>query len=339
MDIYSVNTNFYVRHFGRFIPPGSSLNVSNDISRIIAVLPDDERLDIKHTDFNHPHGTTWAALLASGVVTAGETGVSESGLGEIDRGTGSGYGPNGIIHDISVNQAKTFINHRGELILQCDKHHYPGELSGNFNGGGKGNKPIAAITGFDGLAIGSFPILANDAILRSIDDADEEKLGVSYNAMIDLSGTGAGPIVVMVITKTLNAAVDIYAETGLSASVTSFDINAYSDGGTVPSMANEFYIVGNLPSYAGALLWFDNPINLSILLSGGTMPVTGEAFSGGFPNAKLVSCASGDCLSTDGGLPVGRIMTPIWVQSGGSSNAKQAVTAISTMTFDGNVII
>jgi len=243
-----------------------------------------------------------------------------------------------LFSDLSVNHARAFINHDMELVLIADKAT---NVAGNFNGGGTGNKPICGLAGYEGKAIADFPVIDLEAEIRTLDsDPDQMELGISFNALVDLSGTGVGPNVVMVVTRTLGtgwASPDKYGKTGAAASITEFDIGAYSDSGTTGTLVNSFYIVGQLPSYSGSLTtnqWNLNPINLDILLNGGTMPVTGEPFTGGYPNAKLVTCDGNQCISTDGGLPAAVKMSSIFAQCGGSGNALRSVTAITQLSLD-----
>jgi hypothetical protein len=246
-------------------------------------------------------------------------------------------------NDASVNQAKTFINHKGELIFQTDKKN-TGQVAGNFNGGGTGNKPIALLPGFEGVSMANFPVIGGNVELRTTDDADEKKLGVSYNGIIDLAGDGNGPFVVMVITNTLSAGGGDApnGESGASASIHDFDINQYSDDGSAPGMKNEFFIVLNLPgtgtgnaSPGGNPSWPGNPINLDILLNGGTMPVTGRTFDPAYPNAKLVACNTEDLLADDGGHPAGRLLAGLMAQAGDSANSLRSVTALTQLTLNG----
>lgn len=253
------------------------------------------------------------------------------------------------IFDLSVNRSRVYVNHLEELVLLAEK--CTTNDSGNFNGGGTGNKPIAGLVGFEGLSLSDFPTLDLEVSLRTEDtgtDADETQNGVSFNALLDLSGTGAGPIAVVVITNTLNAVVDKYGKTSSAASITDFDINAYSDSGTVPTMENVFYIVGSptlqagLPSYnlgssSGGDAWHKNPLNLDAILYGTTMPVTGATFSTGYPNAKLVSAMPSQLISTDGGHPAGTLLSALTAQTGGSGNTLRSVTAITELAIDGEV--
>lgn len=219
--------------------------------------------------------------------------------------------------DHSVNHAFARVDN-GELMFQCDK---ASNVAGNFNGGGAGNKPILGILGYDGLPVSKFPVIASEAILRTKDtgdDADEDQLGISYNAIIDLHIAGS-ELVVAVMTKTLGGAVDKYSNTGAAASLTEFDI-----------ATDEFYIVGNLPSYTGGLSWFSNPITLDTLLNG-----DGGDHPTGYPNAHLGTCTADELISTDGGHPAGTKMAAIQAQIGGSGNALKSITAITELTFDG----
>jgi len=161
----------------------------------------------------------------------------------------SGAGAGGLIYDFSVNQSKIFVDHLGHLILECDKKN-TGAVAGNFNGGGSGNKPLAGIAGYEGTLFSDFPVIALEASLRTeetVDDADEDQLGVSFNAMIRDPAHDA--TYVAVITNTLNGRTDKYGEVGASASLTDFDISAFINGGTLATFANVFFIVGNAPNY------------------------------------------------------------------------------------------
>lgn len=235
------------------------------------------------------------------------------------------------VFDYSVNNATIFKDHEDSLILEANK--FTNE-QGNFNGGGAGSKAIAGLRGWDGLPISSLPVIEADVEIRTDNgDADEVELGLSFNVLIDLQGNGdPADIVVGVISNTLNGVVDVYGKTSAAASVTTFDINSFDEGAgnNISDMSNIFYIVGNLPSHTGSANWFANPINLDILINGGTMPVTGETFSGGFPNAKTISA-----VSQDGGHPAGTKLTSIIAQIGDSSTDKRAVTAIKQLNVGG----
>jgi hypothetical protein len=288
-----------------------------------------------------PDGSDWIAIQEAGGGSGSTKRVPASTIAAVSALGG------GANLDLSVNMAKAYINSHSELILECDKKH-TGQVSGNFNGGGSGNKPLFMLPGYEGRAMADFPVLDLLTELRTIDDTDEQKLGVSFNALIDLAGDGSAGIAVMVITNTLSAGGGDApgGEVGASASIHTFDIGAYSDSGTTASMINEFFIVGNLPGTGtgnaapgGNPSWTSNPINLDILLNGGTMPVTGNTFSPAYPSAKLVACMTGECISDDGGLPVGARLNALWAQLGGSGNAKRAVTAITSFLVDGESIL
>lgn len=239
--------------------------------------------------------------------------------------------------DFCVNRARVYVNASGHLVLESS---VAANSAGNFNGGGTGNKPIVGVDRSSGIPIAQLPRLLAEVALRTTD-----KLGLSYNVFVDLAGDGNGPFVVVDLTSTLNSVVDKYGETGAAASLTDFDItnfallgdttgNAFVSGGQ--SLNNAFYVVNNLPTYGGALAWFSNPVNLDILLNGGVMPLTGEIFVGGFPNAKLVATGY---VSDDGGMPKGTPVTPITLQIGGSSNNLRVVTEITSFQLGEEIFI
>lgn len=283
-----------------------------------------------------------------------------------DDGTGVGvalyYTPSevnalaGGFFDFSVNSARTYLNQHGHLLLESSVGPLTASgvpspnQAGNYNGGGRGNKAIAGVDRAGGVAVSLLPRLQAEVVHNATDE-----LGLSYNIFVDLQGNGdPADVVVLDPTSTLNGVTDKYGKSGAAASITDFDItdfallpnttgNAYVSGGQ--SLNNAFYVIGNLPSYGGALAWFDNPVNLDILLNGGTMPLTGEVFVGGFPNAVLVSCAAPDlsgaaiCVQTDGGMPKGTPVTAITLQIGGSGNNLRVVTEITDLTVGTEVLL
>ena len=225
------------------------------------------------------------------------------------------------VEDHSVNQAHARIMN-GELILHANK---ASNSTGNFNGGGAGNKPIASIYGYEGKHVSKFPVISSEVELRTketVDDADQDKLGVSYNAIIDINNDGS-EMIVITVTNTLGGAVDKYSESGASASMTDYDIST-----------GVFYVVGNLPTYTGGLSWFSNPITLDTLLNGdgGDQPT-------GYPDATFGTCMPNELVSTDGGHPAGVKMAAIQVQIGGSGNSLLSVTAITELSLDGKKVI
>jgi hypothetical protein len=284
----------------------------------------------------------------------GKAGTGPYQYGKTHAGNSGGRAPGQVTQnawvtddamDMSVNMARTNYNWAGELTFVADKKN-TSQVSGNFNGGGTGNKPIRGIPGYEGVAISNFPVIDLEAELRTADDSDEQKLGISFNAIVDLEGSGTGPFVIMVVTNTLNSRIDKYGESGASASLTDFDISNYNDGGTLATMDNVFYIVGNLPgsgtgnaSPGGNPSWTSNPVNLDVFINGGAMPITGLVNSDPYPNAVICDAFGDDCISTDGGHPVGIKLTGITVQTGGSGNSKRSVTAITQMAFDGTELV
>jgi hypothetical protein len=216
--------------------------------------------------------------------------------------------------DFSVNDAKTYIDHEGSLILQANKKH-TGQVSGNFNGSGSGNKPICGLTGlnFEGIRLSKLDFrVESDVEIRTDDaDADQQELGISYNILIDSQGNGdINDLIVLNPTFTLNGVVDKYGESGASASLTDFDIRTL----------DQIYVVGVLlPGDSGA--WFDNPHTLDEILAE-------------YPNAVLTSV-----ISTDGGHPAGIKLPAIMMQIGGSGNSLKAVTAITNLKINGIKIV
>lgn len=262
-------------------------------------------------------------------------------------------------YDYSVNDAKVSLNHEGSLVFATNKKS-TGQVAGNFQGGGVGNKPIAGLTGFDNIAISFLPhILAQVQILTrpTATDADERQDGLSFNVLLDLQGNGnVADFKVMSITNTLNACTDAYGLFGLPASVTDFNINdfqvlatarqsggvdaAYASGEKAPFLKNHFYIVGGIPSYVTNTnyrtsttidnVWTGIPMNLDMLLNGGIMPMTGAQFSSGFPNCKIISA-----IAFDGGHPARLKLTGILAQIGDSSTALHSVTAVTALSLGG----
>lgn len=244
--------------------------------------------------------------------------------------------------DFSVNAARAYTNQDDHLVLESS---ISTNSAGNFNGGGTGNKPIVGVrpvtVQLEDIPVADFPRLQLEVLIHTTDER-----GVSYNAFVDLVGNGnPADIVVVVITSTLNGVVDKYGRTSGAATITDFDIssfavrtdtqgNAFVSGGQ--SLDNAFYVVGNLPSYTGALPWFSNPVNLDILLSGGVMPLTGEVFVGGFPDAVLVGSGY---VATDGGLPNGTPVTPLVAQIADSGNNLRLVTEITDWILGAEVLI
>lgn len=257
------------------------------------------------------------------------------------------------LFDFSVNQSKTYINPDNYLILQAEKKN-TGQVAGNFFGGGTGNKPICGIKGYENIPISLLPIILADIELWSRPtgtDADETQHGLAFNVLIDLLGTGVSAnYKVISITNTLNSYVDIYSRTGISASVTSFNINdfqvisGYSSGEKTPFFRNYFYIVGGLTNYVAntnfrtnAIIdntWPGIPMNLDILLNGGTMPLTGAQFTGGYPNCKIIGVTA-----FDGGHPANLKLTGLMAQIGDSSLALRTVTAVKSLTVGGSNVL
>jgi len=251
-----------------------------------------------------------------------------------------------LVYDFSVNSARAYVNMHGHILLESSIQT---NSAGNFNGGGTGNKPIGGVDLLGGLPFNQLPRLLAEVKINTTDE-----LGLSYNIFVDLLGNGdPADVAVIDVTNTLNSVVDKYAKSGAEASVTDFDVNQFTinaPGSSIADMDNVFYIVGmgggpTSAFYTGGTVWFENPINLAIFESGGTMPVTGESFSGGFPNAKLVACAAPDlsgaaiCIPTDGGMPHGTPVTPITLQIGGSSNNARVVTEITELKIGDEVIV
>lgn len=231
------------------------------------------------------------------------------------------------LEDHSVNQARMRVGVGDELILECDKEGFTG--SGNFVGGGSGNKPIAGIhgLGLDGhLLSTAVLIIDEDVEIRTVEtavDADQDELGISYNLLIDLLGLGdTADYKVIVITNTNSGAPDFYGKINKAASITTFDIQT-----------DNMYVVGGLPGDVGAPSWFTDPISLATITdpggNGGTHPV-------GFPNATILSCCS---VSVDGGHPAGTKMAALQAQMGGSGNNLRCVTAITRLVINGNTLI
>lgn len=263
------------------------------------------------------------------------------------------------IFDYSVNQAKISRNHEGWLILGTDKKN-TGQVAGNFQGAGVGNKPIAGLAGFDGLPISQLPhILAQVQLLSrpTATDADERQDGLAFNVLIDLQGNGnTADFKVISICNTLNGCTDEYGQFGQAASITDFDINAfevlttartsggapaaYAGGEKAPFLKNHFYVINGISSYVTGTnyrtstvvdnVWTGIPMNLDMLLNGGTMPMTGAQFSVGYPNCKIVSA-----LSFDNGHPARAKLPGILAQIGDSSLALHSVTAVTSLTLNG----
>lgn len=258
------------------------------------------------------------------------------------------------LFDLSVNQSKTYINADNYLILQAEKKN-TGQVAGNFQGGGTGNKPICGIKGYENLPISLLPIILADIELWSRPtgtDADETQHGLSFNVLIDLLGTGvAANYKVISISNTLNSYVDIYSRSGISASVTTFNINdfqvipGYVSGEKTPFFRNYFYIVGGLSNYitntnfrTDSIIdntWTGIPMNLSVLINGGAMPLTGAQFTVGYPNCKIIGVTA-----FDGGHPANLKLSGLMAQIGDSSLALRTVTAVKKLTVGGaNVLV
>lgn len=247
-----------------------------------------------------------------------------------------------LFFDFSVNAARMYKNQAGHLVLESSVQT---NSVGNYNGGGTGNKPIAGLkprfTDLENLPVADLPRLWAEVAIHTPD-----MCGLSYNAFLDLEGGGdPGDVVVVVVTSTLGGVTDKYGRSGSAASITDFDIGAFAvRSGTTgntrvvagQSLNNGFYVVGNLPSYGGALPWTSNPVSLDVLLSGGTMPLTGETFVGGFPNAEFVGAGY---VSLDGGMPKGTPVTPLTAQIGDSANNRRVVTEITSLVVGDEVLV
>lgn len=258
--------------------------------------------------------------------------------------------------DQSVNQSMTKLGIDDELVFLTDKRN-TAQVAGNFNGGGTGNKAIAGIKLYQSvvgknLADLDFQLAIEQEVeLRSKDDADEKKIGVSYNLLIDLQGNGnVADYKVLNITNSLNGVIDKWGETGASASVDEFNIQrfevlpGYVSGEKAKFLKNHFYVVGGLASYVvGTNLrtqsivdnsWPGIPVNLDVLLNGGTMPLTGAQFSFGYPNAKVISV-----ISFDGGHPAAEKMAALSAQVGDSSTNLRVITAVTSLKINSQKII
>lgn len=250
------------------------------------------------------------------------------------------------IFDYSVNSAKVYFDHDGSLIFHADKRN-TSQPSGNFNGGGSGNKPMCGIVGFDGLHISKLAKILAETEIRTANDADENQQGLSFNVLIDLLGLGnIADLKILNITNTLNLVTDKYGNQGAKASVTEFDINAfevlpnYTTGEKAPYLKNHFYIVGGLSTYVNGTnfrtastidnSWPGIPMSLDVLLNGGTMPLTGAQFTSGYPNCKMIGI-----ISNDGGHPAGVKLPSLIAQIGGSGQALKAITAVTELSIGG----
>ena len=251
-----------------------------------------------------------------------------------------------VFIDHSVNEAWVKPSVGGGIEFIANKLN-TGQVAGNFNGGGIGNKPIAGIPGFEGLHISELPVIDSEVHICTDSDADEERYGVYYNVLLDLGGTGVGPYAVMSIAQTLGGRIDKYGETGAPASVTDFDINDFqvldpSPGGVDYQNKfnpNYFFIVGNLFTYQAGTnrindSWTSNPIKLDILLNGGTMDNTNAVFVGGFPNCKIHSMICPPEIS-DGGHPAGIKLAGLMAGIGDSATVKRSVTYMSELYLNG----
>lgn len=217
--------------------------------------------------------------------------------------------------DHSVNQSKTKLGIDGELVFIADKKN-TGQVAGNFNGGGSGNKPIVGIKAAQSLVGKKLSeidlVISQDVELRTEEtsgDGDEDRLGVSYNLLVDLEGNGnEADYRVIDITNTLNGFTDKWGETGASASVDDFNIKD-----------DVFWIVLGLSG--SDFSWTSTQYTLSDV----TTP---------HPNATVISV-----VSWDGGHPAGEKMAALTAQTGGSGNSLRMATAITRLEINGKKLI
>jgi len=235
--------------------------------------------------------------------------------------------------NISVNKS-TIDNY--QRVIPILRSQTGPNLTGAYNGGGIGNKPILGLRGFSGLPLGDIDSIeftwkdllpeTTTLLLSSgpVVGDHGEPLGSSaiallpfINLIVDLNGDGS-------LIKIFNMSQTLPPTSDTNFTVTALGPDKYNY--LFDPLVNTFEIVLGLPPvpFVAPFInngpsWFAQAFRMEDIIA-----------LGAYPNATLIDIASGD-----GGMPKDVVTPSIVLAMGGSSNVDAGLKIIEEIKFNG----
>lgn len=214
------------------------------------------------------------------------------------------------LYDHSVNRAYGKKNAEGKIDLICEP--FTGNVAGNFNGGGTGNKAMLGLPAYNSMALGALSSLEMNYHLFA---------GIEYDTVfqwqVDLANDGN--FKVFLIGGFTNAAAESTADQttdGVGNYRLAWDKNIHN----VLVVGGVTGVEPKVKATATSTAWWELAYSIADILAV-------------YPNAIIKKG-----VNLDGGLPAKEYMSAIWLQKGGSGTTTREHSRISDVKINGSIV-